>query len=265
MDLVSHAEMRELLGAYAVHALEDSEFESVAAHLDGCDRCRDEVDDLLDASASLGVSDLQPPSMDLWKRIAADVRAIPAAERSDSDGSAQPGAAAASGPVTRRLIAPVIALDAAREARRDRQSKWRIGVASAAAAIALAVPITSMISGSPAPSLAALATQAAGEDGARLVSLKGADGTAVADVVVTKAGRGYLRHSVLPELPQGRTYQLWAVAGKEVVSAGVLGRHPDVSAFTVDTKFSALALTVEPETGSVVATTKAMASATVDI
>ena len=263
MDLVSHAEMRELLGAYAVHALEDNEFESVTAHLDGCDRCRDEVDDLLDASASLGLSDLQPPSMDLWKRIAADVRAIPTAER--SEGSGQPGAAAASAPTTRRLIAPVIAMDAAREARRDRQSKWRIGAASAAAAIALAVPITSMMSGSPAPSLAALATQAAGEDGARLVALRGTDGTAFADVVVTRTGRGYLRHSVLPELPQGRTYQLWAVAGKEVVSAGVLGRHPDVSAFTVDTKFSALALTVEPETGSVVATTKPMASATVDI
>ena len=247
MDVVSHAEMRELLGAYAVHALEDDEFGRVAAHLDGCLECRDEVDDLLDASASLGLSAIEPPSSSLWERIAAEVR-TPAAVDVD---------------VTRDQMAPVIALDAAREAKRERRSKWRIGVASAAAAVALAVPITSVLSGSGAPSLAALAKTASTSNGARVVSLASADGLKLADVVVTREGRGYLQHSTLPALPAGKTYQLWALAGDKAVSAGVLGPNPDISAFTVNPAISAMAISVEPATGSAQPTTTPVASAAV--
>lgn len=250
MDVVSHAEMRELLGAYAVHALEDDEFERVAAHLDGCPECRDEVDDLLDASASLGLSAIEPPSSALWERIAAEVRAPAAAAVVD---------------VTRDRMAPVIALDAAREAKRERRSKWRIGVASAAAAVALAVPITSALSGSAAPSLAALAKTASNSDGARVVSLASADGLRLADVVVTKDGKGYLQHSTLPALPVGKTYQLWALAGDKAVSAGVLGPNPDVSAFTVNPAISAMAISVEPASGSAQPTTTPVASAAVAV
>ena len=276
MDVVSHAEMRELLGAYAVHALEDDEFERVAAHLDGCPECRDEVDDLLDASASLGLSAIEPPSTAMWERIAAEVRAPATTGTAGArpEGVVRPGehrsaAAERTPPVaaemTRDRMAPVIALDAAREAKRERRSKWRIGVASAAAAVALAVPITSALSGSSAPSLAALAKTASSSDGARVVSLASADGITLADVVVTKEGKGYLQHSTLPALPAGRTYQLWALAGDKAVSAGVLGPNPDISAFTVNPAISAMAISVEPSDGSAQPTTTPVASAAVAV
>lgn len=242
--IVSHAEMRELLGAYAVHALDDDEMALVAEHLEDCATCQDEVDDLLDASASLGLMDAQPVSGAVWSRVSAEVATLP------RSGDAPP---VPNPPSTRhdQAVAPIIRLDAAREARRDRRTKWKIAIASAAAAAALTAPLTSVFTGSSAPSLAALAEQAAKEPGTRRITLAAADGTRLAEAVLTTAGRGYVRQDTLPPLPAGSTYQLWALADGKPVSAGVLGADPGTAAFTVDARIDALAISVEPAAGSV--------------
>lgn len=65
-------------------------------------------------------------------------------------------------------------------------------------------------------------------------------------IVLTEDGTGYVSESSLPALPDGRTYQLWAVVDGRVISAGVLGQDPEVVPFRVDPSgLEALAITEE--------------------
>jgi Anti-sigma-K factor rskA/Putative zinc-finger len=238
--LLTHDEVQELLGAYAVHAMEPAEFEQVEQHLATCAQCTDEVERLLEASAALGMTELAAPTVDLWDRIRTEV--VPNEPGADS-GVADPGVADPG-------VAQVIRLDAAREHRREKTSRWRLAVASAAAAVAVAVPVTSLVVGSSAPSLAALAESAADQTGTRTVSLKGPDGTQLAEAVLTASGQGYVREATLPELPDGQTYQLWFIDGDAPVSSGLLGRSPKISAFSARADIDAIAISVEPSAGS---------------
>src|SRR5436853_6735711 len=87
------------------------------------------------------------------------------------------------------------------------------------------------------------------ERGAPVAHLASSDGTVMAKVVTTADGRGYLVVDRLPRLPEGQTYQLWALMpdGMQptMVSVGVLGRNPAVSAFTTDTNVMGYGLTME--------------------
>jgi anti-sigma-K factor RskA len=100
------------------------------------------------------------------------------------------------------------------------------------------------------------ATAAAMEPGARVAQLTSDKGTVMASVVTTADGRGYLVVENLPKLPDGQTYQLWALMpdGMQptMVSVGVLGRNPSVSAFTANTKVMGYGLTMEDSPGVMV-------------
>lgn len=262
--VVSHAELGELLGAYSLHALEDDEMAIVDEHLATCEACSLELVALFDVAAALGTVVETPVPAAIWDRIASEVRSgrvggVGGVGVADLEpGGIKPPTLSA---VPDR-VAPVIALDAAREAKRFRMRGLRIAIGSAAAAAAVVIPLTASLTGSGTPSLAALGARAAREPGAVTMSLKDPSGRQMARAVITASGKGYILRDSLPALPAGKTYQLWAVTGK-VVSAGVLGRDPGVSAFTVDAPATALAITVEPTAGSVVATTKPLAVGTV--
>ena len=79
------------------------------------------------------------------------------------------------------------------------------------------------------------------------------------------SGRGYLVSSKLPSLGDGRTYQLWAIVGKQPISLGLLGATPHQAAFTMagSTRPSRLAITAEPAGGSVAPTGPIVATGTV--
>jgi hypothetical protein len=160
-------------------------------------------------------------------------------------------------------VAPVIALDAAREARRQRRSRLRLALGSAAAAAVMAVPITAAVTGGGnAPSLAALADDARGRAGSRSVELRTDAGARVGEVILTGSGVGYLRSESLPELPEGSTYQLWAIIAGAPVSAGLLGPRPTTSAFTVDGEIDAMAVSVERRSGAAAPSAAPVALAT---
>lgn len=269
----SHDDIRSLLGAYAIHAVDDHERDAVESHLTGCVPCADEVARLVEASAVMGLVDLEEPAPELWSRILTDMRADDVASgpastaRADTPaGSAAGSGSAASkgGSATLRDVAPVIALDAAREVRRHRRSRLRLAIGSAAAAAAVVVPITASITagGGSAPSLAALADQARDQSGTRAVELRDGDGGRVGEVILTGAGVGYLRSESLPALPDGSTYQLWAIIDGTPVSAGLLGRSPNTSAFTVTTEIEAIAVSVERRQGASAPTSTPVAVAT---
>jgi hypothetical protein len=143
---------------------------------------------------------------------------------------------------------------------------WRLRILSAVAAAAvaaaavLAVQVVrqraelSDLRGDPL----ATAVEEARDAGALALPLTG---DVSAEVVLAADGSGYLVGDALPALETSQTYQLWAVVDDRVISAGVLGPDPGITAFHVDGDVSALALTVEVAGGVVVSDQPAVAAA----
>ncbi len=89
---------------------------------------------------------------------------------------------------------------------------------------------------------------------ARLVTLTAPAGNGdvvSVDVVYLPDGTGYLIGESLPALDADRTYQLWAIVGDRVISAGVMGSDPGVAPFQVVGSLAGLALTDEVAGGVV--------------
>jgi anti-sigma-K factor RskA len=230
MGRLTPDEARELLGVYALGALDDDE--------------RSEVEDLVLADAEaraelhtlqLGVAWLDHAStgapMHVWRAIEDEV----------ADEVVSPGAGDPAGD-------DVVELDARRRSRGLRL------LAVAAAVLALAVVsvavITTREESSGPPTVAALATEAAGAVGARSVAVLDADGERAGRLVVAD-GRGYLVWSDRPAVaPSDATYQLWTIGADGPRSAGLLGRDARDRAFPVESDIAAVAITLEPRGGS---------------
>ena len=97
------------------------------------------------------------------------------------------------------------------------------------------------------------AFDAAMEPDSRVAALAATNGTVKAKVVTTTDGRGYFMRDQLPALAAGRTYQLWALmdnaTNPTMISVGVLGRNPTVSAFTAAGEVMGYAVTEEASPG----------------
>lgn len=266
MPELTHQEIEELLGAYALDALEPEEKAQVEVHLRECIRCvievgqHHEVTGLLansggDASDELWhkiAERLDPPStVPSWGRLAARLEPVLPDGRPGSEG---PPAA-------------VIPLDQSR-----RRHRWMVRTASlaAAAAAVLAVVLGVQVNhlnhqvnalNSTHQSVSAAAEAALENPATQRIQLtppatssapKGASVT----LVVGPSGTGYVFASDLAPLPSNQTYQLWGAISGQLVSLGVLGPDPNVRAFTYDTgtKVQAFAITAE-RGGGVVQTT----------
>jgi hypothetical protein len=252
------AELDELLAAYALDAVDGDERAEVEAWIARTPRARRDVDELRETASlltsTLGADDDVPT--DLWSRIEAQLSEAPPPLRLvpvlglDADGSARETSVA--------------------EARRSTRRTWIVGIA-AALVLAIAVGfgvyeaqrnsdqdarLAQMEQGMRSRTMERAAEAAAMEPGARVARLTSSSGTVMAKVVTTVDGRGYLVVQNLPELDEGQTYQLWALMpdGMEptMVSVGVLGRNPTVSAFTTDTKVMGYGLTMEDSPGVMV-------------
>ncbi|HVA08366.1 MAG TPA: anti-sigma factor [Acidimicrobiales bacterium] len=266
--MMTHEEASELIGAFALHAVEPSEVEQMEQHLEQCPRCRAELDSHREVAAAIGNS-VEPLPEGLWTSIA---NRLP--ERKDADRPPMPklrlkhlGGAAPNSASRRRR----------RPDRRPRPAGSRLAavgalaVAAAAAAAVLGINLVrtddqvarlQRAMGTAGPTAVEAALNAPGH---HMVSLEGAGHKRLAKFVLVPDGRGYLVTSALPGLPNSRTYQLWAIVGGQPISIGLLGQSPYQSTFTLDghpapTK---LAITVEPAGGSVVPTSPLVASGTV--
>ncbi len=249
------AELDELLAVYALDAVDGDEHAQVDAWIARTPRARRDVDELRETvsllTSTFSAEDDVPT--DLWSRIEAHLSEAPPPLR----------------------LAPVRELDAEREARdagRARSSRrtWLVGIAAAIAlVIAVGVGVVEarrnsdqdarlaqIAVGMHGRTMERAATAAAMEPGARVAHLTSSDGTVMASIVTTADGRGYLLVDKLPKLPDGQTYQLWALMPEgmrpTMVSVGVLGRNPTVSAFTTDTKVMGYGLTMEDSPGVMV-------------
>jgi hypothetical protein len=235
---MTHDEITELLGAYALDAVDPAEAALVEEHLATCARCRAEVAEHREVAALLGNSGSDAPD-DLWDRIAGTLEAAP--PRPDE-------------------LPPILGLDQARERRRRRlPTLWGVA-AAAAAALVIAVlgvqvrhqdhrinELQTALSNPNRPKYEA----AASDPTADHFALTSADGATKVVGVITADGTAYLDVTALPKLASDETYQLWGAAGDDLVSLGVLGTDPKVVSFRAGTNYDAFALTVEDAPGVV--------------
>lgn len=242
---LSHVEVVDLLGAYALDALEPAELQLVDRHVQGCQACMAEVADHREVAGLLTPGWAKPPA-GLWEKIAASLEEVPP-------------------PLN---LAPVIAM---KPSQGRTISKPRLGISTGIAAlVAIAAVamigflgirvaddrqrITQLAGGVHADEITRSANAALADPGARKVNLVSTDGQRSAEAVVLADGTGYLVKNNLPELGAERTYQLWALVGTSRVSIGVLGQKVDVVPFKMGDSVLAIAITEENRGG--VETTK---------
>jgi anti-sigma-K factor RskA len=235
-DTPSHDAAAELLGAYALHALDPAETEVVEAHVAECPRCTAELAEHYEVASLLGnAGDNAPP--ELWDRIAADL-IRPAAE----------------GPAAAPRLTRVT--PAARRPRPARRLSPRAAVATLAAAAAIAIALLGLQVGHLDHRVSQLsatpAQRALADPQARHIALTSATGhQTLATLVVLPSGSAYLVDKHMPVLPASETYQLWSMTPGRTVSVGLLGRSPSTVAVTLSptAPATAYAITVEPAGG----------------
>lgn len=258
-----HHEVAELLGAYALDAVDDDESRRVEHHLGACVGCRAEADHLREVAAALGarcgLETEQPPAA-VWERIAADIgiEASDAGRRTGTRWHPSTGSTSPLGGVA--LTSVATSAQHRRPARRKIRSAALVAIAAAAVIALLAFGLVRS-QGRVDQLQSALAGQgpgaavraALGVPGHQLVRLRSATGADVARLVVDPSGVGYVVSSTMSPLPSGQTYQLWASIDGRPISLGLLGsRLRRGGAFSLGSATSAvheLMVTVEPAGG----------------
>lgn len=248
---LSHDDIIELLGAFALDAVDAEEAAAVEDHLATCPRCREEVFQYQQTAALLADPGGQAPA-GLWDDIASRIARPAAAESAET----------AAPPLVARPGAP-----AGRRSRLSRPSRATRVVAGLAAVAVVAIAalgveighldhrINQVVVANGAQGLSQAARAALLDPTARRTVLKsgGPGAMTVAEVVTQTSGAAYLFNNGMPGLPDRQTYQLWAITGGRPVSLGLLGPDPTTVAFTVGTAepTGTYAVTVEPSGGSV--------------
>jgi anti-sigma-K factor RskA len=221
MASLSHDQVRELLGAYALDAVDPDEAEAIELHLRDCPQCAAEVADHRDTAALLAHAGADAPS-GVWDRIVSTLEEQP----------------------------PVLELRSA-----PRQS-WSTRLLAAAAVVVIAAGVSWVVgrnasNGRSPGRLDAAIIAAYADPHAQRVRLASSDGSQHADVVLLPDGNGYFVRSNLPALSADRTYQLWGDVKGVKVSLGVLGTAPGSLGFAARASIGALAVTVEQAGGAV--------------
>ena len=223
--MTTHEELQELLGAYALDAVEPDEVALVEAHLADCPRCRAELAEHREVAGLLGQSGSDAPE-GVWDRIAASLADVP----------------------------PPLRREVQRERRAARSwTRSRI-LGTAAAAVAAAVVVVLGISvvnlrrevddlQNRGGDVALAAQQAMTAPDARIAHLSGSGGLAAA-AVVRADGQGYFLAAGLPALDH-RIYQLWGASQSgQIVSLGTVP-GPGIYAFTADPSVRTVMVTEE--------------------
>ncbi|MFK7918184.1 MAG: anti-sigma factor [Ilumatobacter sp.] len=238
-------DLDDLLGAYALDAVDPDEARRVEDYLRINPRAAAEVQEHREVATMLAFTGMDAPD-DLWARITDQI---------DSEAPA-PGPELAKvlafePPVAESVVAPPTSVVTPMKSARRTASTWLMG---AAAALALVFGAVAVIGARDATSMDPIADAyaAAVADRDSVQTELVADGSdASAAGVIDQDGHGYLDASALPTLSSDQTYQLWGVLADngDVVSLGILGPNPELETFTVEGGVAALAVTIEQAPG----------------
>ncbi|MBM3671282.1 MAG: hypothetical protein FJW86_03720 [Actinobacteria bacterium] len=228
-------ELDELLGAYALDAIDGDERDQIEAWLARTPDAREELAALRETAALLTQPLTEAPP-GVWARIEEALTVAPPPLQLSNHRRR----------IAVRMMAALVA-------------------ASAAAATITAVVLSNEMS--EQEDRLATVTRSVRKDGmsraamaaladptARTLFLESSVDAARATLVTMPDGEGFLTEVHLPRLESGQTYQLWAITGtgaeKVMVSAGVLGRDVDVAGFRAPRDAEGFAITAEPTSGS---------------
>jgi len=265
-----HQEIQELLGAYALDAVDKDVAEEIERHLGECVKCSIEVAQHHEVAGLLANSGGASPD-GLWDGIAARLGSSPPSwERlasrlgpTDAGGVDRVGDADGTDAVGRTgdpEPADVVPIDRAR--RRNRVLARGAAIVAAAAAVVAVVlgvqvhHLHSQVSALQSDTKLSAAEQSALADpSTKRIELTAASpsggSSAKVTVVLTRSGTGFVEAGTLAGLGSDQTYQLWAVIGHQTISLGLLGSQPGVVPFSVagNAQVSAFAITAEQAGG----------------
>ena len=230
--MVNPLDMDELLGAYALDAVNDEERRAVEDYLHANPRARMEVEEHREVATMLAWSGMTAPD-GLWDRIAGNLEGRETAPESE--------------------LGQVLAM---RPSRRRKSwgrtiGSWAVATAAAATIAIVAVRVSSND-----------ATKSANDQVERIFAdpsslqanlVSPSTGNLKIRAAIDPDGHGVILGDSLPGLDPSRTYQLWGqlVGGTELISLGVLGSNPKTEEFTVNGKVKLLAITDEVSGGVV--------------
>ena len=210
-----HDEYTELLGAYALDAVDPDERDRIERHLLGCPRCRAEVEEHREVALFLSQSGGDAPD-GVWDRISSELAPeAPPLRLVGDDRSMRP---------RRRGLGPKAAAAV-------------IGIAAAIVAVLGVVTVgqsqrLNRLEDAMSDRSIDRVANAAVADAQVKVAMTGDGGSA--EVVVGSNGQGYLITKGMPAPAQGDVYQLWGKDGDVVLSLGTFGGGADVVPFSVD-------------------------------
>jgi hypothetical protein len=236
---VTPEELDELLGAYALDAVDDDERREIEQYLLANPRARSEVDQYQEVAGMLAFSGSAAPD-GVWDRISSVI-------------GGDVGGADDTGPPALHLVSNVPEVVAV--VRRSRAPWYALGGLAAAAAVLVAVLVgmvshrNDQLSARTAPDVKAAAQAALASSSTRKADLVSADGRQRVEVAVASDGVGFGLVEGLPPLAADRTYQLWGQYDGKVVSLGLLGRSPTAIAFPTTDGLKALMITEETAGG----------------
>jgi anti-sigma factor RsiW len=238
---LSHRQIEELLGAFALDAVEGPERDAVEAHLAGCPRCRAEVAGYRETAAMLAHGGARAPE-GIWAQIAGALDEPPPE-------------------LDMGRILPFEKQGEKTEAeKRPRWARRSVSLRAASAAVALAAAVTAVLGVQVGrqderlnridavlrkEAIQRAAAAAMADPSAEEVRLASVDGHLSVRLVRQSDGTGFVLADSLAALPSNRTYQLWAVRDDAKISLGVLGNQPGVSPFRIAGPVQAYAITEE--------------------
>jgi anti-sigma-K factor RskA len=226
-------ELRNLLGAFALGALDDDERAQVEQYVLHDTEARAELHQLEHAVAWLGHASPRPSEAS-WDAVRAEMARDLAADGHEPA-------------PTSSESATVVDL----ASRRRSLPRWQ-RVTALAAAIALVLGF----------GIAMLSVFSAdGGSGTTTVALAAPDGRVAVTARLHTDGSGTIVRSSLPRAPAGHEYQLWAQPdpGTSMHSAGLLGTDPHGRHIRVPAHTDRIAISVEPDGGSRAPTTDPVA------
>lgn len=252
MTIYTHQELEELIGAYALDAVDGDERSLVEAHLVGCPRCRNEVTNHRETIVLLANTGTDAPE-NVWARI------------SEALDEAPPELDMA------RILPfdPIVRDERARNVHPSRRSVTFRAAAAMVAAAAGFFAFVGVRVGEQDRKIAEVAggynlsrafAEAASDPNAEKLDLRTLEGAEGAQVVRMPDGTGFIAAHTLKALPPDRTYQLWALRGDKAISLGVLGNDPGAASFTLVGPHDGFAITDELAPGVDAPTAKPVAA-----
>lgn len=257
----THEYIQELLGAYALDAVDPDERDLVDDHLRGCPRCRAEVADHREVAALLAHTGTSAPA-GVWDRIVEsldETDQVPAMRLSVVPRADAPPAPSVTDDSQPRLPGADRGPSNVTSIRNTQLPRRAAGFLAAAAAVLVVLGIVGgwslgrnsqddQVAQQPA-TLEQVAERAHDDASATQVELKTPTGDNAAPLALLPDGKGFLDATTMPALAADKTYQLWGRTHNETISLGTFDGGAKVVPFQIGSEVDRFAVTVEEEGG----------------